>query len=163
MNFVEFYCEYVWPITHSYCIWHILSLRQSLFGCSVLSNMNNKYTADSSVNSTRNRSQSTIRQSLHDDPFALRQHRDGRAAVHRKECSLCTCFCLQCRGKILWEGMNANIRPWTTAPDFQCLSAIACTKNSRINDSETGRVGRNMNKLTDRQTYDLRVAVEPFV
>lgn len=44
--------------------------------------------------------------------------------------------------EVKWEkGMNASVRPWTVAPDSQCLSAIACTKNLCINELETGWVG----------------------
>lgn len=46
-------------------------------------------------------------------------------------------------------------------PLTQCFTAIARTKNLCINELETGRVGQNVNKLTDRQTYDLRVAAQP--
>lgn len=59
--------------------------------------------------------------------------------------------------------MNASVCPWTVAPGTRCLSAIVCIKNLCITELETGRVGYNMNKLTDKQTYDLRVAVESFV
>lgn len=47
-----------------------------------------------------------------------------------------------------------------SAPDSQWFGAIACTRNSCINELETGRVGQNVNRLTDRQTYDLQA---PFV
>lgn len=49
------------------------------------------------------------------------------------------------------------------APDSQWFNAIVHTKNLCINELETGRVGQNMNKLTDRQTYDLQASVVPFV
>lgn len=45
--------------------------------------------------------------------------------------------------------MNASVCPWTVAPGTRCLSAIACIKNLCITELETGRVGYNMNKLTD--------------
>lgn len=67
-------------------------------------------------------------------------------------------------GGVKWEKAgNANVCPWAMASDSQCFHAIACAKNLCINELQTGRVGLNMNKLTDRQTYDLQTAVESFV
>lgn len=80
--------------------------------------------------------------------------------VHWKECA----HFHPKADRVKWKkGMSASVHPWAMSHDSQCLSAIACAKNLCINELETGRVGQSMNKLTDRQTYDLRVALEPFV